>query len=399
MNTGSARARAIAWQCAVAVVVVAAGGVSFAQTTQVLCPCTAPRNPPGPAKKKTPPPPAPCGADRNCTDRAGDEAAMLEAAANRQAGRWDDAARKYLEVLKRPVDAKTREAATAGYLEASAKAFSSPKEDEVRLLAADTERQLQHWDVAATKYLEALQKASDERRQTQARSGYNAAASVITGRWWRWSRYFPPLWWLHGHPILAFIIAFAVVLIVLAPLWISRGPLARLPDIVPPILRPRFTGRARVLATTTLTDDAPGKLFAAQLPYSALEVRRRWDRVNNSFMSGTTTLLSVPSALAQQIATQMPEIKGINVGSIAAFFLLIGQYFSWRVESQVGYSPDAPDTKGPGRLRAYATLRWAWFTRGSYAVSPRVRHAADFERAAYAVAARVLGAAQPRNLR
>jgi hypothetical protein len=358
----------------------------------------------GQAGNKRPPPPPPppppkCGEARSCEQKAVDEALLLEAEANKRAGRWADAAKAFLDVIKHAPDAATRQAAVDGYRDASDHALSTPKEDEARLLAAATEQRAGRWNAAAEKYLDALQKASDDKHRQLAREEYLKAADVIVSRWWRWSTYFAPLWWLHTHLSAFLLLAGVIALIVLLPLWARPGrALGAVVGRLPEILRPRFSGRARILATATLTDDAPARLFAAQLPHSAQEVRRRWKRVGVSFLSGSTTLLSVPTALANQIATEIPEIRGVNLGKLATLILLLSQYFSWRVESQVGFSPDSPTPPSPGRMRAYATLRWAWFTHGSYAVSPRALHAADFEKASYAIAARVLGAAQARRL-
>ena len=326
------------------------------------------------------------------------EALQLEAEANAQAGRWEQAAKNYLELFKQAADPKMRAAARTDYLKAAAHAFQDPKEDRARFLAAETELRAGRWSTAAEKYLEALTKASDDGAKQKAADGYNRAAQVIITPWWRWGTYLPPVWWVHNHPTEAGLLLVAVIVVMVGPLFFTGAPItARLFRQLPPLIRPKFSGRATILAAAMLTDNAPAKLFAAQMPHCAIEVRRRWTRVGVSFLSGTTTLLSVPGTLADQIAADIPNIKGINVGAWAKWLLQVRQYFSWRVESQVGFAPDSAAAQSGGRMRAYATLRWAWFTYDSYGVAPRARHPLDFERASYAIAARVLGAAQPKR--
>jgi hypothetical protein len=326
------------------------------------------------------------------------EALQLEAEANARAGRWDQAAKSYLELFKQAADPALRTTARQGYLNAAAHAFQDPKEDKARLLAAETELRAGRWKTAADKYLEALTNASDDGAKQKAAAGYDRAAQVITTPWWRWGTYVPPVWWVHNHPREAGLLLFALLVVVVGPLFFTGAPITdRLFRQLPPPIRPKFSGRASILAAAMLTDNAPVKLFAAQMPHCAIEVRRRWKRVGVCFLSGATTLLSVPGTLADQIAADIPNIKGMNIGAWAKWLLQVRQYFSWRVESQVGFAPDTAATPSEGRMHAYATLRWAWFTYDSYGVAPRARHALDFERASYAIAARVLGAAQPKR--
>jgi hypothetical protein len=146
-----------------------------------------------------------------------------------------------------------------------------------------------------------------------------------------------------------------------------------------------------------ITQNSQAQLFAAQLPYGVKEVQDRWRRAGLSFLSGTTTLLSVPSVLADQIANDFPEVKGVNLGKFLSFLSLLSRYFSWRVESQVAYCPDpsaSPTGCGAGKMRAYAALRWAWFTKEIFRIAPKAADQNDIDIAAYGIAARILGAAQ-----
>lgn len=363
--------------------------------TPTFQPPPLPRPLPRTTRTVTPPPPK-----EKPEDIREQDALQLEAEEHARHGRWDDAAKNWLEIFKKAADPSRREAARRHYQDAIAKALPDPKEDRARLLAAKTERQAGRWSAAAEKYLDALTKATDDNSRDEAMKGYTEAAQIVISPWWRMGRYVPPVWWAHEHRAGSAGLLVVVLVVLVSPLFITGAPITdRIFGGLPELIRPKFSGRATVLATVMLTDGAPAPLFAAQLPYCALEVRRRWQRVGVSFLSGSTTLLSVPGVVADQVATEIPKIKGIDIGAWAKWLLLVAKYFSWRVESQVGFSPDTANTPSEGRMRAYATLRWAWFTYGSYAVAPRAAHDKDFERASYAIAARVLGAAQPKRER
>jgi hypothetical protein len=254
-----------------------------------------------------------------------------------------------------------------------------------KLVQARAEQRDSHWDTAGDLYAQALA-SSDSRTRASAMQGFERARRVTRTWWWRWGKYFPPFrWWdIHHRGTVWALVIFIFVLIGLVTVILGHVR--------------RFRGRARVNTPTSIAENSPVSLFAAQIPLAALDVRQRWKRAGLDFLSGGTTLLSLPSAVADQISQTLPEVYKINVGKYLAFLLALGGYFKWQVDSQLAYCPDPPAKAGTppgpaGRMRAFATLRWGWINRATLAVTCKATGPLDCERAAYAIAARVLGAA------
>jgi hypothetical protein len=276
-------------------------------------------------------------------------------------------------------------------------------EGDDQLLQARAEELDGHWETAAGLYAKALA-SGDSRARTSASEGFWRARAVTRTWWWRWGKYFPPFRWWHIHHRATKWALIIIVLLLLSARFTGTGILGLVGRGLRFGFMPRFRGRARVISPASLTTDSPTGLLAAQIPISALDVRRRWERAGVKFLSGGTTLLSLPSAVADQISQNFPDVYNINVGKFVAFLLSLARYFTWRVESQLAYSPNPPATPGgtagpAGRMRAFATLRWGWFVRTTFQVTPKAAGPLDCERAAYAIAARVLGAAQKKSRR
>jgi len=272
-----------------------------------------------------------------------------------------------------------------------------------KLVQARAEQRDGHWDTAAGLYAQALG-SGDSRTRASAMQGFERARRVTRTWWWRWGKYFPPFRWWHIHRRATVWALVILIVLLISPRFRGTGILGLLGGMVRLVFMPRFRGRAQVITPTCLADGSPVALFAAQIPLSALDVRRRWDRAGLKFLSGGTTLLSLPSAVADQVSQTFPEVYKINVGKYLAFVLVLARYFTWRVESQLAYCPDPATTPGTapgpaGRMRAFATLRWGWFTRATFEVTPKAAGPLDCERAAYAIGARVLGAAEKRRNR
>jgi hypothetical protein len=337
---------------------------------------------------------------------------VQEARAEEAQKHWDIAATKYLELIKKSRNELERKDAIREYLliqqhVAPCEAVNRPCPEQSEFQSIENEAYSatieQRWDVAATKYLELLRKSRSDNERTRAVSGYLQARENTGTWWWLWGSYFPPFRWWYTYHLATLVAVLALISILVSPKILGgTGVVGWLGRVIQKIFMPRFSGRARVIAPVGLTANSQAQLFAAQLPYAVEEVRVRWRRAGLSFLSGTTTLLSVPSSLADQIGSEFPEVKGVNLGKFFAFLFLLSRYFSWRVESQVAYCPGiSPAPNGsatPGRMRAYASLRWGWFTREIIRTTPRATDANDIDVAAYGVAARILGVAQ-RNWR
>jgi hypothetical protein len=272
-----------------------------------------------------------------------------------------------------------------------------------KLVEARAEQRDGHWDTAGELYRKALT-SSDSRTRESATEGFERARSVTRTWWWRWGKYFPPFRWWHIHRRATAWALFVLIVLLLSPRFRGTGILGLLGRVMRWLFMPRFRGQAQVIAPTSLAEPSPATLFAAQIPLAALDVRRRWDQAGLKFLSGATTLLSLPSAVADSVAQNFPDVYKINVGKYLAFVFVLARYFTWRVESQLAYCPDPAATPGgiagpAGRMRAFATLRWGWFTWTTFQVAPKSTGPLDCEKAAYAIAARVLGAANKKRKR
>jgi hypothetical protein len=251
------------------------------------------------------------------------------------------------------------------------------------------------WEGAALQYKGALT-AKDPRVRASAEAGFQSARAITRTWWWRLGKWFPPVHWFHFYPQAAFLAILVLFVLLLSPkLLRGVGFLGWAGELLKTVFMPKFRGKAHVIAPVSLTINSPTALFAAQIPVSALEVRRRWEGAGLSFLSGGTTLLSLPSAIADQMLQNFPEVYKINLGKYLAFLMSVSRYLTWRVESQLAYCPAPISSQNPapaGRMFAFASLRWGWFTQSSFKVSPRAKDALDSDKAAYAVAARILAA-------
>jgi hypothetical protein len=275
-------------------------------------------------------------------------------------------------------------------LDQEAAAEGDEKLTEARVLELDHD-----WESAAAQYKGALT-MKDPRVRVSAQQGFEHARAITRTWWWRLGKWFPPIRWLHFyHRATLAGISIALAMLIAPKLLGGVGILGYAGQFLQAVFMPRFRGKARVIAPVSLTTNSPIALFAAQIPLSALEVRRRWERAGLSFLSGGTTLLSLPSAIADQMAQNFPDVYKISLGKYLAFLVTVSRYFTWRVESQLAYCPNADaaqGAQGPGRMHAFASLRWGWFTQCSFKVSPRAASPLESDKAAYAVAARVLAA-------
>ena len=251
------------------------------------------------------------------------------------------------------------------------------------------------WEEAAADYKAALG-AKDPRVRSSALAGFEAARTVTRTWWWSLGKWFPPARWWHFHRQATVLGVLTLLLLLLSPrLLHGVGLLGWSAKLLKLIFMPKFRGKARVITPGSLTSNSPTALFAAQLPASADEVCRRWEKAGLSFLSGGTTLLSLPSAIADELAQNFPKVYGVNLGKYLTFFISASRYLTWRVESQLAYCPPPNGSVNPpatGRMFAFASLRWGWFTQSSFKVSPRAKDALDVDNAAYAVAARILAA-------
>jgi hypothetical protein len=274
-------------------------------------------------------------------------------------------------------------------------------EERARWMEAMAAEQDHDWEAAAKAYLKVATETTDPQKRDEARKRFESARAHQRGWLWRLGTLAPPLlWWETDPDVLKWALLVLLGLGISPKVLRGTGAVGRLAQGARVLLMPRFRGRAFVVTPIKMTDGTQAELFGAQLPLSVLEVRARWKRAGLSLQSGTTPLLSVPSALAQQITDNLPaDVYGKNLGKITAAVALLASYFGWRVETRLAYCPapasgalpTVPAPTAPGRMKAYATLRWAWFAKRSFRVTPRASDAHDVDKAAFGIAARLMG--------
>ena len=101
------------------------------------------------------------------------------------------------------------------------------------------------WDLAATKYEDAL-RSPDIRTRAAASRGYERARLVTRTWWWQIGYYFPPLRWAIVVPrVTALVLPVALALLLLIKILREFKVFALFASIVKFLVIPAFRGRAR----------------------------------------------------------------------------------------------------------------------------------------------------------
>lgn len=259
-----------------------------------------------------------------------------------------------------------------------------------------------HWDAAAAKFADAM-KSNDSRVRASAEQGFVMSRGVMGSWWWQMGKYVPPLRWTHIHPARSLSIAVLAFVLLVAARPYGFGLLWLIARAMERLFMPRFRGYATVLSPKKLTEDAKVDLFAAEISQQSNEVGQILEWFGRTSFAGPVTLLSLPSQLTGTITSAIPEVvKGVNLTKFGELVMALARYFTWRVESQIGFCGDTPvnagGAAGPGgELRAFATLRWAWFTKGSWGLDRRANDVYDLKSAAFGLAARIVSEASDRG--
>ncbi len=248
-----------------------------------------------------------------------------------------------------------------------------PAEDKLAAaLALEEDRQ---WDQAAQKYLALTADSTlDSTTREIALAGYERAREK-TKRWW-WKS--PPVRWFYVHRWGA--VSTGVILAALLLLyWLlhvnisSRRSISVLKLKLFPL--PRFTGKAKLNATSQITDNAPAKEFGAHMLMAAEEIRKRLVNEQEPFMAKHITLLTPSSSAIDTLLSSVPNVKGVdNVSAALKFLSQFMKTFQWNIDSGIAVFP--PDKITPaaagatplllppgGKLSGYAVLQWGWFIR------------------------------------
>jgi hypothetical protein len=282
-------------------------------------------------------------------------------------------------------------------------------EERAQLAAADYELADLHLDHAADQFLK-LSKSCDARTKYDAVYGFQTAHLKMGTWWWQMGRYFPPFRWYNVHyPRFWWVLAVAAVIFFgilyipkLRPVrrvtaWTTK-PATALSQF---FLEKRFP-RAVIMTPTKLTDATEVLLFASMLQNSSEDVRRVLERAGGGLQLRSTTLLSLPSNMADDLTQALPNIKGVDLTGFAKFFFYVKRYFGTRVESQVGFCPPTKSADGTlltsARIVASATVRSAWRVRGGpWPVAHSVEDQYDLDAVAFAIAVRIMGSNRGRR--
>ena len=253
------------------------------------------------------------------------------------------------------------------------------------------------WDIelASSKYDEAMRKCDVEKDRARATEEYSRLTRLKASWWYTAGTYFPPVRWAYIHPFRCLLVVILLV-IAFSPKILPKGGVVYWSRrALQAIFMPTFLGQAVIITPTDLGMKSQAALFAAALQYNSRLARRLVSGDRNHLQVRSTNLLSIPSEFAASTFKDIPEIKGVNVGSVLQLLLNLGRYFGWRVETQLAFFPATKKTDGaagrPARMLAVATLRWAWFADAPVRVICEVKDAQDVDDLAFAVAARILG--------
>jgi len=236
------------------------------------------------------------------------------------------------------------------------------------------------------------QPAGQLRAGADARENFRYAQTQLHTWWWNWGTYFPPLRWCHAHSKRFHWVMAVALLLFISPVFLGgRGLLNRGVNGMGWLFRPRFRGRAVVVAPVKLTENAEIGAFAQSLTAAATELRRLL--TDPDLGAKPVTMLALPSALSGDLQ-EVPTIKSLNLGSIVKFMVTVARFFGWRLESQLAFSPalkaesDRPAV--PPRMRVFASIRWGWYVWRSLELEREVWDQYDVDALALAVVARTV---------
>jgi hypothetical protein len=283
------------------------------------------------------------------------------------------------------------------------------EEERTKLAGAEYELADLHLDQASDQFLR-LSKSCDPRTKAGAVNGFHAAHLKMGTWWWQMGRYFPPFRWYNIHfPRFWWVIAVALAIFFAILYFPKLRPIRYVgPRVAQPLagishffLEKRFP-RAVIMTPTKLTDPTEVLLFASMLQNSSEDVRRVLERAGGGLQLRSTTLLSLPSDLTNDLTQSLPNIKGVDLTGFAKFFFYVKRYFGTRVESQVGFCPPTKSADGTlltsARIVASATVRSAWKIRGGpWPISHSVDDQYDLDAVAFAIAVRIMGSNRGRR--
>jgi hypothetical protein len=277
---------------------------------------------------------------------------------------------------------------------AAASADKTPTYPTPLCTAALTEAEAaeRNWDLefAMAKYSEAMRNCSGLDLKL-ARDGYRHADHRKGAWWYQAGESFAPVRWLFIYPWRCLLVIILLVIALSPRILPQGGALYWSRTGLQKMFMPKFVGQATIIAPNDLGKGCQVALFATALQYNAGLARQLMSGDRDHFQVRSINLLSMPSGLASTIFKDLPEVKGVNLGGIAQMIMNLGRYFGWRVETHLAFFPAPKNSAESDRMRALATLRWAWFSDTPIHVERQVKNVQDVDDLAFAVASRILG--------
>jgi hypothetical protein len=235
------------------------------------------------------------------------------------------------------------------------------------------------WQKAADAYGRALT-SSDPSTRTAAKTGYEKAREHMRSFPWdqilirRLTQYLRHNWIeLIVKLLLAILLLTGIAAFIRS---LSRSLKQPYDGNKPPIL----------LAPAKYTPDAPSELFAAEMVAATEELRESFSAVSADPYIRSAQINSTlfhPSQSFQHVIDSIPDIKGVNLGRVATFFINVFQYFSWHVESGIAIHAD--------QAVGIAFLRRAWKTQMVLRASGTITSPIDVLRISRELAYNILG--------
>jgi hypothetical protein len=207
----------------------------------------------------------------------------------------------------------------------------------------------------------------------QARNEYDGVRKLSAKEWWGTPVVAPILRRFIQYPWTSWIFL-GLVCCLLVFLWFRKRD---------------FSGTARLVLPSKLTEDGLPELFAAEVYRASVAVDECLRSAGQSYFAGALNLLSAPGAEMESLLGVVPEVLGVNFGKWLDFVLAVPQYFSWRVETWQGFLKTGND----GQMRVRALLCRASKSHRAWDFAHAASDKFEIEASAFALAARLKGEA------
>jgi hypothetical protein len=233
----------------------------------------------------------------------------------------------------------------------------SPVDKASNLLEGDEAVRDGDWEKAAQAYKESLA-STDSSVRASATRGYQRAHAEMRSIWWRQKLLHNAKTYFEQNGIEFGLKLLGAVFLA----WLLLANRNRLRPLFNEWLRTRTS--PIVMTPMKFTADAPVDLFAAEMTAASENLRSVLNAAAAApfAYSREGSTLYLPSQCLDQVIAGLPEVKGINLGKTAAFFMSLARFFSWRVES--GLATDSNQAVAIASLRQGFRIDMTWRVSG-----------------------------------